>query len=212
MLNAWHPCSAYMRHAPRMCQPTPPHASQQVVDSVSKACAYGDFDKLKQFIVEDPSCVNASDESGYYPLQWAALNNRIVEVNYLLSEGASINATDGTGQTALHWAAVRGSLPVVEALLRAHSDHELRDNRGYTLTHVAAQYGQTAVLYHVVGAVCCSHAWLRSRHAICMGQLRMAGRHLPPLRCAGAQVERGHRHARQRRPHAAALGRVQGLP
>ncbi|KAG1654138.1 hypothetical protein FOA52_012184 [Chlamydomonas sp. UWO 241] len=124
-------------------------APKEVVDTISKACAYGDFDKLKQFIAEDPSCVNAPDESGYYPLQWAALNNRIVEVNYLLSEGACINATDGTGQTALHWASVRGSLPVVEALLRAHADHELRDNRGYTLTHVAAQYGQTAVLYHV---------------------------------------------------------------
>uniref|UniRef100_A0A7R9V718 S-acyltransferase n=1 Tax=Chlamydomonas euryale TaxID=1486919 RepID=A0A7R9V718_9CHLO len=123
--------------------------SKEVVDTISKACAYGDFDKLKQFFSEDPASINQPDESGYYPLQWAALNNRTVEVNYLLSVGASMNAADGTGQTALHWAAVRGSLPVIEALMRAHADHEMRDNRGYTITHVAAQYGQTAVLYHL---------------------------------------------------------------
>ncbi len=117
---------------------------------MSKACAYGDFDRLKGFVAEDPSCVNAADESGYLPLQWAALNNRINETNYLLSQGALINAVDGTGQTALHWAAVRGSLPVIEALLRNNADYEVKDNRGYIVTHVAAQYGQTAVLYLMV--------------------------------------------------------------
>lgn len=122
---------------------------KEVVDTVSKACAYGDFDKLRAFIESDPQLVNKPDEQGYYPLQWAALNNRVSETNFLLSHGASVNLTDGTGQTALHWAAVRGSLPVIEALLRHNADFEARDNRGYTACHVAAQYGQTAVLYHL---------------------------------------------------------------
>jgi palmitoyltransferase len=124
---------------------------------VAKACAYGDFDRLKQFVEQDPTCVNAPDETGYYPLQWAALNNRLAEANYLLSQNVQINAADGTGQTAMHWAAVRGSLPVIEALLRAGADCELRDNRGYTAVHVAAQYGQTAVLYHLVSGGHASH-------------------------------------------------------
>lgn len=122
----------------------------QVIDTVSKACAYGAYDKLQEFVAADPGCVNAPDESGYFPLQWAALNNRMAEANYLLAQGASVNATDHTGQTALHWAAVRGSLPVIETLLRNHADCELKDNKGYTVAHVAAQYGQTAVLYHLV--------------------------------------------------------------
>lgn len=122
----------------------------QVIDTVSKACAYGAYDKLQEFVAADPGCVNAPDESGYFPLQWAALNNRMSEANYLLAQGASVNATDHTGQTALHWAAVRGSLPVIETLLRNHADCELKDNKGYTVAHVAAQYGQTAVLYHLV--------------------------------------------------------------
>lgn len=122
---------------------------QEVIDTISKACAYGDFDKLKSFLEADPACVNAADEQGYFPLQWAALNNRVVETNYLLAQGAAVNAADGTGQTALHWASVRGSLACIETLLRGGADPGLPDNRGYTPCHVAAQYGQTAVLYHL---------------------------------------------------------------
>ncbi|KXZ47536.1 hypothetical protein GPECTOR_34g695 [Gonium pectorale] len=121
----------------------------EVIDTLSKACAYGDFDKLRTFVEADPSSVNKPDENGYYPLQWAALNNRVPESTYLLQHGAHVNAADHTGQTALHWASVRGSLPVIEALLRHNADWEARDNRGYTVAHVAAQYGQTAVLYHL---------------------------------------------------------------
>ncbi|PNH08406.1 S-acyltransferase TIP1 [Tetrabaena socialis] len=123
--------------------------AREAVDTLSKACAFGDFDKLRQFIDADPASVNTPDENGYFPLQWAALNNRVPESTYLLQHGALVNATDHTGQTALHWASVRGSLPVIEALLRHNADWEMRDNRGYTVAHVAAQYGQTAVLYHL---------------------------------------------------------------
>jgi len=126
-----------------------PSAMVENIDSISKACAYGDLEKLKGFVEDDPGCVNRPDESGYYPLQWAALNNRAQEASFLLAQHANVNAADHTGQTALHWGAVRGSLPVIEALLRSGADAGAKDNRGYTVAHVAAQYGQTAVLYHL---------------------------------------------------------------
>ena len=64
----------------------------------SKACAYGDFDALVGFVTADKDCVNRCDEGGYYPLQWAALNNRVAEASYLLEQGAAINAVDHTGE------------------------------------------------------------------------------------------------------------------
>jgi palmitoyltransferase len=124
-------------------------ASKESIDTISKACAYGDFDKLREFISSDPSSINKPDEQGYYPLQWAALNNRVAETTLLLSSGANVNLCDQSGQAAIHWAAVRGSLPVLETLLRHNADYELKDSRGYSICHVAAQYGQTAVLYHL---------------------------------------------------------------
>jgi ankyrin repeat protein len=127
----------------------PNGTTKEIIDSISKACAYGDFDKLRSFIQEDPESVNKPDEQGYYPLQWASLNNRVAETTFLLSNGANVNLCDQSGQAAIHWAAVRGSLPVLETLLRHNADYELKDSRGYTVCHVAAQYGQTAVLYHL---------------------------------------------------------------
>lgn len=124
-------------------------ARGEAVDTVSKACAYGDFDALRRFVETDPSCVNQPDDQGYLPLQWAALNNRVAEANYLLANGAAVGAADPTGQGALHWAAVRGSLPALETLLRGGADPGAADARGYTVCHVAAQYGQTAALFHL---------------------------------------------------------------
>lgn len=44
-------------------------AGPQRRTQVAKACAYGDFDKLKQMVDADVSCVNQADEQGYLPLQ-----------------------------------------------------------------------------------------------------------------------------------------------
>lgn len=124
-------------------------AKANVVDNIWKACAYGDFDKLRALAAQDPALVNQPDEQGYYPLQWAALNNRVGVTNFLLENSAKPDTKDHTGQTALHWAAVRGSLQAAETLLRVGADPRLPDGKGYTICHVAAQYGQTAFLYHV---------------------------------------------------------------
>jgi len=117
--------------------------------AVWKAAAYGDFDTLKRLAEEQPGVLQKPDEQGYYCLQWAALNNRVAVVTYLLDEGCDLNAVDSTGQTAIHWAVVRGAIPALETLLRAGADVNATDSRGYAACHVAAQYGQTAVLYHL---------------------------------------------------------------
>lgn len=78
----------------------------------------------------NPSIVKRPDDQGFFALQWAALNNRLEVVDFLIGEGAQVNAVDHTGQTALHWAAVRGSLPAAESLLQSTADLRLRDCRG----------------------------------------------------------------------------------
>jgi ankyrin repeat protein len=79
-----------------------------VVDDIWKACAYGDLEKLREFLEKDsPSIINKPDATGFLPLQWAALNNRVSVATLLLEKGAAVNATDNDKQTALHWAAVR---------------------------------------------------------------------------------------------------------
>lgn len=138
-----------------------------VIDTVWKACAYGEFQLLKELVQiqsrqPDKNVVSQNknvgnktvkaildtqDDQGYSCLQWAALNDRTTIVSYLLEQGVEVNAQDPTGQTALHWAAVRGSLSSVEILLRGGADPTIVDSKGYSVCHVAAQYGQTSSIY-----------------------------------------------------------------
>ena len=148
-------------------------STEPEIDTIWKACAYGEYDllvSLVEKITEERSIsekktqptstavkradivkdiLNNPDDQGYYCLQWAALNDRVSVVSYLLDQGVNANAQDATGQTALHWSAVRGSLGAMETLLRGGSDPKVVDCKGYSVCHVAAQYGQTGILYHL---------------------------------------------------------------
>ena len=35
-----------------------------VLDTIWKACAYGDFERLREFVTANPALVNAADEQG----------------------------------------------------------------------------------------------------------------------------------------------------
>ena len=56
--------------------------------------------------------------NGRRALNWAALNNRVDALRFLLAHGASIEATNRTGFTALHHAAEVGSLEAARVLTR----------------------------------------------------------------------------------------------
>nr|XP_043628928.1 protein S-acyltransferase 24-like [Erigeron canadensis] len=123
---------------------------ESLKNDIYTAAAYGDLDKLKNLVEIQGCSVNLPDDQGYRALQWAALNNRVSAVQYILERGADVNAVDLTGQTALHWSAVRGSVQVADLLLEEGTRVNAADTYGYQTTHVAAQYGQTAFLYHIV--------------------------------------------------------------
>lgn len=116
-------------------------------EDVYTAAAYGDLEKLRRLVEEEGHSVRKPDASGFYALQWSALNNKAHIAQYLLDHGAEVYARDTTGQTALHWSAVRGAQAVTELLLERGADLEAADSHGYRTMHVAAQYGQTSLLY-----------------------------------------------------------------
>ncbi|KAL8541689.1 hypothetical protein ACS0TY_002812 [Phlomoides rotata] len=121
----------------------------QIVDLYS-ASAYGDFEKLRKFVENDGLSLSQPDGNGYYPLQWATLNNFADIVQYIIERGGEVNATDNTGQTAMHWAAVRGSIAAADVLLQNGARVEVADVNGYRPVHVAAQYGQTSFLNYII--------------------------------------------------------------
>ncbi|KAK1276166.1 putative S-acyltransferase [Acorus gramineus] len=94
-----------------------------VVVDVHSASAYGDLESLRRFVEDEGSSVARPNGNGYYPIQWAALNNYPDIAHYIIQHGGDVNVTDHAQQTPLHWAAA---------------------------AHVAAQYGQTAFLYQII--------------------------------------------------------------
>mmetsp|Transcript_40402 Transcript_40402/g.48990 ORF Transcript_40402/g.48990 Transcript_40402/m.48990 type:complete len:602 (+) Transcript_40402:181-1986(+) len=124
------------------------HAGPEI-NNVWKAAAYGDTDKLTEFLEANREDANKADDAGYRPLQWAALNNRVAAITLLLQYGAEVDSTEPGGQTALHWAATRGSIPSLELLLRSGANLKAADTRGYQATHVAAQYGHTSTIHRL---------------------------------------------------------------
>ncbi|MED6205170.1 Protein S-acyltransferase 24 [Stylosanthes scabra] len=123
---------------------------QNIPNDVYTAAGYGDLEKLRRLVEREGCTVTEPDGSGYYALQWAALNNRTAAAQYIIEHGGDLNATDRTGQTALHWSAVHGAIQVAELLLQEGAHLNAADKYGYQTTHVAAQYGQTAFIYHIV--------------------------------------------------------------
>ena len=136
--------------------PAPETKQAALIDTTSKACAYGDLDRLRELLKDkDHSVLGTPDAEGYFPLQWAALNNQAECAKFLLSDKqcrkhVNIDARDATtGQTALHWAAVRGCVQILELLHDFGASFAVKDNKGYTCAHVASQYGQTEFLYYM---------------------------------------------------------------
>ncbi|KAK9053429.1 hypothetical protein SSX86_030063 [Deinandra increscens subsp. villosa] len=121
-----------------------------VIVDVFGACAYGDLPKLRKFVEEDGVSLSHPDANGYYPLQWATLNNFAHLAQYIIEHGGDVHAVDHVRQTALHWAAVRGSVAAADVLLHNGARVEAADVNGYRAVHVAAQYGQTSFLNCIV--------------------------------------------------------------
>ncbi|XP_058772095.1 protein S-acyltransferase 24-like [Vicia villosa] len=125
-------------------------AKKNLCNDVRYVVCNGDLGNLRRLVEQEGYLLTEPDCSGYYALQWAALNNQSVVAQYIIDHGGDINARDHFGQTALHWSAVHGCIEVAELLLQKGAQLNLPDTCGFQITHVATQYGQTHFLYHIV--------------------------------------------------------------
>jgi len=92
-----------------------------------EACAKGDVEGLRVFLVNDPSLVRASNPEahhrGWTGLHAAAKGGHVNAVQLLLEHGADPNAREAGDNTyALHWAAAGAHLETMRALLDRGGD------------------------------------------------------------------------------------------
>ena len=83
--------------------------------------------------------------NGRLALNWAAINNRVGAIRFLLAHGAAIEGTNITGFTALHHAAEFGSLEAARVLLAAGADPAHRSTDGQKPAERAREEGHVDV-------------------------------------------------------------------
>lgn len=138
---------------------------------IHEVAEFGDLEKVKAFLVEDPKQINTEDEKGRTVLARAALSGKKEIVEFLLEKGAAedifaaaivghtdkvaafvkqdeklVNAKDRSGKAALHWAAFYGHEKVVELLLAKKADVNSLDGDGFTPLHWAAMFNRSDVV------------------------------------------------------------------
>jgi ankyrin repeat protein len=108
------------------------------------ATALGDFDKVSEFLSEDPSRANESQADGLTPLFYAARHGHLKIVQLLLSAGANAGIYVERWwmeSTPLHAAAIHGHADICALLLENAAGIESRNEHGYTPLLMAARWG-----------------------------------------------------------------------
>ena len=95
--------------------------------------------------------INATDNLGFPPLHWAAMNGHTEIARALLELGADVNA-DNFGAKPLHWAAMNGHTEIARALIELGGADVNADNFGSTPLHEAARYGHTETVRALINA------------------------------------------------------------
>jgi ankyrin repeat protein len=152
-------------------QPEPTTAKAPDI-SIHKAAEDGNIEAVKQHLAAGTD-VNAKDDDGYTPLDYAvpagkeetadllrkhggisgaedsihvaAIMGKIEAVKQHLAAGADVNAKHMNGSTPLHWAAWEGHMEVVELLIAKGADVNAKNNKSITPLDAAITRSHTEI-------------------------------------------------------------------
>jgi len=102
---------------------------------------------LGEYKVDLNFSVRAAKDPETHPLlHWAALNDQVEVLKYMIDSDVNLDQRNPRGEVALHWAALNGNVRTVHLLIEAGCDRTASDARGYSAMHHAAQFGRSLVL------------------------------------------------------------------
>ena len=115
------------------------HIKKRKLSQPAELAAEGNISELTKTI--DVSQINHKYQFGFTLLHYAAKENRLEVIEYLVSSGCDINAVDDEGQTPLHKSTMFGHAESVKLLIDKGANVNQTDNNGNTPLHVAIKSG-----------------------------------------------------------------------
>eukprot|EP00123_Amoebidium_parasiticum_P000884 comp118012_c0_seq1/m.48975 comp118012_c0_seq1/g.48975 ORF comp118012_c0_seq1/g.48975 comp118012_c0_seq1/m.48975 type:complete len:592 (-) comp118012_c0_seq1:176-1951(-) len=124
---------------------------EEIKEAAVKASQHGDLATLIDLVENrglDPSC---RDDENVSCLHWAALNDRVEIVRYLLQRNVNVDIIGGDLRgTPLHWAVREGHLQVAVVLISNGASLTKEDSQGFSALHLAAQYGHASTCLYLI--------------------------------------------------------------
>lgn len=123
-----------------------------LIKKYCSACQVGDIVVVRELIESGVIDLGEDvDENNVSGLHWAAINNRLSVVKYLVEKGATIDLIGGElNATPLHWACRYGLVYIVDYLISKGADPTLKDGQGNNALHLAVQSSNIMLVIYVL--------------------------------------------------------------
>lgn len=128
--------------------------SDPILMEYHSACQAGDLATVKRLVESHAITVSQDFDpvERVTGLHWAAINNRLSIVEYLLKQGANPNfKSSQLNATPLHWAARYGYVYIVDYLLKnSDADATICDDQGFNVLHLAVTSSNIMLVCYVL--------------------------------------------------------------
>jgi len=113
---------------------------------IHSAAKLGDFNKVKQFIEQNPKLLNEGNKLNQTPLLMASFGGHRDIVEYLLDKGAKIDLPDVFGATPLHMAVLGEKPDIVQLLIDKGANINAKTKNGKIPMQMAFEKDNTAIV------------------------------------------------------------------